>query len=432
MQYFDDPPRLQWPIICRRPLPAADPALLSRVDDILDSVEKDGDAALFRLTETFDGVRLNDLAVGPSEFQEAIDAIPPDLAAAIKQAAEMIRTFHQIQCTPEPVVETLPGVRCWRKSVPIEKVGLYIPGGTAPLFSTVLMLGIPAILAGCPEIYLCTPCDKQGKVPAAVLYAAQLLGIRQVFKIGGAQAIAAMAFGTQSIPAVHKIFGPGNGYVTCAKERVLQSGVAIDLPAGPSEVLIIADETAKPEWVAADLLAQAEHGLDSQVVLVAISGKLIEAVAAALYRQVQELPRKALALKALEQSFSVYFERLEDCLAFSNAYAPEHLILAVKNPMDYADKVTNAGSVFLGHYSPETAGDYASGTNHTLPTSGYARAYSGVSLDSFVKKISFQELSASGLAGLAPTLEVLSEAEGLAGHRNAVRIRMREGNSTDS
>lgn len=410
--------------MCRRPLPAADPALQSRVEEILREVRDKGDAALFRLTEVIDGVVPEVLSVSPEEFQAAMEVIPPELSAAIEAAAANIRKFHEVQCVPEPVVETLPGVRCWRRAVPIERVGLYIPGGTAPLFSTVLMLGIPAVLAGCSEIYLCTPCDKQAKVAPAILYAAQLLGIRQVFKLGGAQAIAAMAYGTESVPAVDKIFGPGNGYVTCAKERVLQAGVAIDLPAGPSEVLVIADQTAKPEWVAADLLAQAEHGGDSQVVLVTTSRELIHDVELALERQVQSLPRKDFASKALAQSFAVWFEKPEDCLAFSNTYAPEHLILSVADPATCAAQVRSAGSVFLGHHSPETAGDYASGTNHTLPTGGYARAYSGVSVDSFVKKITFQELTADGLARLAPTLEQLSESEGLAGHGRAVRIRL--------
>jgi len=346
------------------------------------------------------------------------------LKTAIATAAENIKKFHQAQQEPVIKIETMTGVSCWRKSVPIDRVGLYIPGGSAPLFSTLLMLGIPAQVAGCPDIILCTPPDRNGKVHPAILYTAQLLGINTIAKIGGAQAVAAMAFGTESIPAVYKIFGPGNQYVTVAKQIVSKLGVAIDMPAGPSEVLVLADEQADPEFVASDLLAQAEHGPDSQVVVVTDSESLLKQVEDAISRQIEDLPRKEIVVKALENSLGIVLADAEQMLAFSNLYAPEHLILALQNPEALADKVTNAGSVFLGNYTPESCGDYASGTNHTLPTNAYARAYSGVSLDSFMKKITFQQISEVGLRNIGATVETMAEAEGLQAHKNAVSIRL--------
>ncbi|MHA6247796.1 histidinol dehydrogenase [Pontibacter sp. CAU 1760] len=391
-------------------------------------VQEQGDAALLELAATYDGVQLEQLLATPEEIIAAEGMLPADLKGAILQAFSNIQLFHTQQAEPVKQVETMPGVTCWRKSVAIEKVGLYIPGGTAPLFSTLLMLGIPARIAGCSEIVLCTPPQKDGTIHPAILYTASLLGITQVVKAGGAQAIAAMAFGTESVPAVYKIFGPGNQYVTVAKQLVSKLGVAIDLPAGPSEVLVIADESANPAFVAADLLSQAEHGPDSQVVLLTNSEQLVEQVAQELQAQLAMLPREAFAAQALDNSLSIVFESVADMLDFSNVYAPEHLILSITNFEGALDSITNAGSVFLGNYSPESAGDYASGTNHTLPTNGYARAYSGVSLDSFVKKITFQHITPAGLQQIGATIETMAAAEGLEAHKNAVSIRLKEVN----
>ncbi len=394
---------------------------------ILSAVRKEGDAALHRYAAQFDGSVAEVLEISPSEYLSAEQALPSDLKSAIQQSYTNIRRFHEAQWEPEQRIETMPGVFCWRKSVPIGRVGLYIPGGTAPLFSTVLMLGVPAQLAGCPAIVLCTPPQKNGLVHPAVLYAAGLCGINRVFKIGGAQAIAAMAYGTESVPKVWKIFGPGNPWVTSAKQLVSLDGVAIDMPAGPSEVCVVADSTADPRFVAADLLSQAEHGADSQVLLISDSAPLISAVEKCLELQLAALPRADLAFQALQHSHALLVHNLEEALLWSNTYAPEHLILAVDQPEFWASRVTDAGSVFLGHYTPESAGDYASGTNHTLPTGGYARAYSGVSLDSFVKKISFQHILPKGLVELAPTVMTMAKAEGLEAHANAVEIRIRNG-----
>jgi histidinol dehydrogenase len=369
---------------------------------------------------------LNSLNVSPDEIQRTREKIDSNLKNAINLAKSNIERFHASQQKGEGVVETTPGVTCWRKSVPIERIGLYIPGGSAPLFSTILMLGIPARIAGCKEITLCTPCDENGTINPAILYTADLLGIRNIIKVGGAQAIAAMAYGTETIPSVYKIFGPGNQYVTRAKELVQQDGVAIDMPAGPSEVLVVADSTGNASYIAADLLSQAEHGPDSQVVLLSDTRSMLDLTLVELKKQLAELPRESTARQALTNSKAILFEDLAECISFSNTYAPEHLILASTNANHLATDVTNAGSVFLGNFSCESAGDYASGTNHTLPTNGYARNYSGVSVDSFVKKITFQELSSQGLQRIGKAIEIMAEAEGLIAHKNAVSIRLKD------
>lgn len=406
-----------------RPQLAA-PSLDAVVGTVLAAIRQEGDAAVRRYTAQFDGVDLADFRVSAAEQASAATALTPALRAAIQTAKHNIAAFHRQQEMPVQIVETMPGVQCWRKNVPIDKVGLYIPGGTAPLFSTVLMLGVPAQLAGCAEVVLCSPPRTDGTIHPAILYAAQLVGIQKIFKVGGVQAIGAMAYGTASVPAVYKIFGPGNQYVTAAKQLVSREQVAIDMPAGPSEVLVCADEGAPAGYVAADLLSQAEHGADSQVVLVAFSEAKVEAVQAAIAEQLAQLPRQALAQRALENSVAVVLPDQKSAVALINAYAPEHLILALADPLPLAEHITNAGSVFLGYYTPEAVGDYASGTNHTLPTNGYARAYSGVSLDSFVKKITFQQLSWAGLQNLGPTVEEMALAEQLTAHQQAVRLRL--------
>lgn len=394
------------------------------VKPIMKKVKRNGDSALYKFALEFDLVHLDSLAVTPEELEAAAAGIDEELKSAIEQAIINIDRFHRAQKVAPLDLETQAGVRCMRRSVPIERVGLYIPGGTAPLFSTVLMLGVPARIAGCKEIVLCTPPDRNGNVHPAILYTANLLGISQIFKTGGAQAIAAMMYGTESIPKVDKIFGPGNQYVTVAKLIAAQEGVAIDMPAGPSEVAILADASANPAFIAADLLSQAEHGVDSQVLLVTSEPKLAEAVNAELEKQLKDLPRSVLAEAVLLNSRVVILKDENDAMDFLNAYAAEHLILAVDNATEMAQKVVNAGSVFLGHLTPESVGDYASGTNHTLPTSGFARAYSGVSLDSFVKKITFQELSREGLQLVGPVVQIMAEAEMLHAHANAVTVRL--------
>lgn len=398
--------------------------LESAVLTVLSEVKRRGDAALFEYTSRFDGVQLNKLQVSEHEIQEAANLVSPALKEAMQLAAANIRRFHQAQVQPVEIIETMPGIQCWRKSVGIEKVGLYIPGGTAPLFSTILMLGIPASIAGCKEIVLCSPPDKTGKLHPAIIYAASLVGVTRIFKVGGAQAIAAMAYGTETIPQVFKIFGPGNQYVTCAKQLVQRDGLAIDMPAGPSEVAVFADATANPAYVAADLLSQAEHGVDSQVLLVTTDENLPEKVSEALTKQLEQLPRAQLAEKALQNSSAIVVSTKEEALEILNLYAAEHLILASDQANEIADKVVNAGSVFIGHLTPESVGDYASGTNHTLPTNGYAKAYSGVSVDSFVRKITFQELSPAGLMAIGPAVVEMASAEGLDAHAKAVTIRM--------
>jgi histidinol dehydrogenase len=398
-------------------------ALESKVQEVLDTVQAQGDDALFAYTKKFDGVELQGLEVSGAEIVAAKELVSEKLFAAMQQAAANIRRFHEDQLQEPQVIETMPGVRCWRKSVGIEKVGLYIPGGTAPLFSTILMLGIPASIAGCKEIILCSPPDKEGRLHPAILVAASLVGITRIFKIGGAQAIGAMAYGTQTVPKVYKIFGPGNQYVTCAKQLIQRGGIAIDMPAGPSEVAVFADESADPVFIAADLLSQAEHGIDSQVVLVTTDSAMPERVQEAIAIQIKKLPRAGLVEKALANSYAIVVKKLDDAMELLNKYAAEHLIIASDKAAEIASMVVNAGSVFLGHYSPESVGDYASGTNHTLPTNGYATAYSGVSVDSFVKKITFQELSVSGLESIAESVVQMARAEGLDAHANAVTIR---------
>ena len=395
-----------------------------RVEPILAQVRTEGDAALRRLTAQFDRVDLADLIASEAEIAGAEDLLTDELKAAIQAAHRNIRTFHETQLQPPQPVETMPGVVCWRKSVPIDRVGLYIPGGTAPLFSTVLMLGVPAQIAGCREVVLCTPANREGKVHPAILYAARLVGVQKIVKVGGAQAVAAMAYGTETVPKVYKIFGPGNQYVTAAKQLAAQDGVAIDMPAGPSEVAVLADDTAVPAFVAADLLSQAEHGPDSQVLLVSTSEQLIRDALVQIDTQLSQLPRHEMAAQTLRHSKAVLVKTEAEAVGLLNAYAAEHLILATDRAETLAAQVTNAGSVFLGHYTPEAAGDYASGTNHTLPTNGYARAYSGVSVDSFVKKITFQQITPDGLRHVGPVVEQMAAAEQLAAHRQAVTIRL--------
>jgi histidinol dehydrogenase len=418
------PEKSSWPDLCKRP-GIEKKQLEATIMGILDNVRYNKDYALLAYSEDFDGVRPENLKVTHSEISESEQHIPAGLKKALRVAQKNIKKFHSSQLTSEPVVETTKGVVCWRKSIPIERVGLYIPGGSAPLFSTLLMLGIPAKLAGCKEIIVCTPPGRDGKINPIILYTASLLGISNIFKVGGAQAIAAMAYGTETIPKVYKIFGPGNQYVTKAKELVMQDGIAIDMPAGPSEVMVIADSTADAGFVASDLLSQAEHGPDSQVIMLTNSQEVIEAVKSEVSRQIETLPRKEIALKAMEHSRLILLSSPANCIEFSNLYAPEHLIINTRNAGSDAEKITNAGSVFIGNYSCESAGDYASGTNHTLPTNGFARNYSGVSVESFMKKISFQEISAEGLKNLGPSIELLAQAESLAGHRNAVSIRLK-------
>jgi histidinol dehydrogenase len=399
-------------------------SLENTVANILREVKENGDEAVRRFTLMFDKVSPDHFEVGEEELRSAAASLSEELRSAIRQAKTNIEAFHGRQAQREAPVETMPGVTCWRRTVAIEKVGLYIPGGTAPLFSTLLMLGIPAMIAGCREIVLCSPPDTKGRLHPAILYAAGLVGVTKIFRVGGVQAIAAMAYGTKTIPRVYKIFGPGNQYVMCAKQLVQKDGTAIDMPAGPSEVAVYADETADPVFTAADLLSQAEHGVDSQVILVSPSPSVVDAVLSEIGRQAAQLPRAAIARAALENSRAFLVKDEQEAMELLNEYAPEHLILACRNAEELAERVINAGSVFLGHFSPESAGDYASGTNHVLPTNGYARAYSGVSLDSFVKKITFQQITREGMQRIGRAVELMAEAEGLQAHANAVRVRM--------
>ncbi len=394
------------------------------VRPILKKVKKKGDKALRQFALEYDHVELESIQVLPQEIAQAGQQVSTKLKEAIQQAYSNIRKFHEAQHSEMLSVETMAGVRCMRKDVPVQKVGLYVPGGTAPLFSSVLMLGVPAKLAGCQEIVMCSPPNREGKLHPAILYTAQLIGIEKIYKVGGAQAVAAMAYGTASIPKVYKIFGPGNQYVTVAKQIVSQKGLAIDMPAGPSEVAVYADETANPAFVASDLLSQAEHGVDSQVLLVTTDKNLMDRVASEIKKQLKQLPRREFAEAALENSVACVMKSHEDAVDLLNEYGPEHLIIATKDPHKAMDYVINAGSVFLGHFTPESAGDYASGTNHTLPTNGYAKSYSGVSLDSFMKKITYQEITEEGLLKLGPVVEVMAEAEELQAHKNAVTLRL--------
>ncbi|WP_299455314.1 histidinol dehydrogenase [uncultured Microscilla sp.] len=417
-----NPARSQWGELCTRAVIQAD-VIEEQVQAILDKVAKEGDAALKFFNEKFDQSKVDALEVSSEEIAQAGNALSEELKQAIRQAYHNIKVFHEAQKEPLKKIETIEGVTCWRKSVPIDKVGLYIPGGTAPLFSTVLMLGTPAQIAGCQQAVLCSPPNAEGKIHPAILFAADLVGIRQIYKVGGAQAIAAMGYGTETIAQTYKIFGPGNQYVTTAKTLLAKSGMAIDMPAGPSELAVIADDACVPAFVAADLLSQAEHGADSQVVLIATNDQVAEKVMKEVEKQVATLPRRDIAKKALQNSKAIVFDQLADAIAFSNFYAPEHLIIATQDFEQVAEQVTNAGSVFLGNFTPESAGDYASGTNHTLPTNSFARAFSGVSLDSFYKKITFQHLTKPGLQSIAQTIETMATAESLTAHQRAVSIR---------
>lgn len=423
MKVIRYPERAEWTSLLERPHIDMT-ALYATVNTVLADVRTRGDRAVLDYEEKFDRVRLSSLQVTEAEMEAAEQLIPEELKDALQQAERNIATFHEAQRFQGKKIETAPGVVCWQKAVPIEKVGLYIPGGTAPLFSTVLMLAVPARLAGCREIMLCTPPDREGRVNPAILYAARLAGVHRIFKAGGVQAIGAMAYGTETVPKVYKIFGPGNQYVMAAKQQVSLHEVAIDMPAGPSEVLVVADEKANPVFVAADLLSQAEHGADSQVLLVTTSDWMLERVREEVQVQLEQLPRRELAVRSLEHSKLILVRSMEEAMELANAYAPEHLILEVEDYASLAEKVVNAGSVFMGAYTPESAGDYASGTNHTLPTSGYARAYSGVNLDSFVRKVTFQELSPEGIRNIGPAIEKLASGEQLDAHKNAVTLRL--------
>ena len=424
MKKIIHPDRKDWAEILKRPVLNME-TLRGTVCEVLERVKSEGDKAVLEYEERFDKVKLESLAVTEEEMKEAEQNVPIELKVAILLAQRNIYTFHKKQKFETKKVETMEGVTCWQKAVGIEKVGLYIPGGTAPLFSTVLMLAVPARVAGCKEIVLCTPPNKEGKINPAILYAAQVSGVSKIFKAGGVQAIGAMAYGTESVPKVYKIFGPGNQYVMAAKQQVSLHDVAIDMPAGPSEVEVIADETANPAFVAADLLSQAEHGVDSQVVLITTSEKLMDEVEYEVQHQLSRLPRWEIAEKALANSKLVLVKDMDEAIAMTNEYAPEHLIIETKDYMELAEKVVNAGSVFLGSLTPESAGDYASGTNHTLPTNGYAKAYSGVSLDSFIRKITFQEITREGIQNVGPAIEVMAANEQLDAHKNAVTIRLK-------
>lgn len=424
MKVIKYPQKSEWSKILARP--AFDTSSLNAtVSSILAEIKSGGDKAVISYEEKFDKVQLSSLSVSQKEIEDSEKLLSEELKSAIRTAKDNIEKFHTAQKFEPKKIETTAGVVCWQKAVGIEKVGLYIPGGTAPLFSTVLMLAVPAKIAGCREIVLCTPPDKDGNVNPAILYAAKVAGVNKIFKIGGVQAIGAMAYGTESVPKVYKIFGPGNQYVVAAKQLVSLKEVAIDMPAGPSEVQVIADETANPAFIASDLLSQAEHGVDSQVILTTTNENIIQSVVTEIEKQLAELPRKEIAEKALQHSIAILLDNEEELIELTNEYAPEHLIIETKNYIDFVDKIINAGSVFLGHYTPESAGDYASGTNHTLPTNGHAKAYSGVNLDSFVKKITFQEISKEGIKNLGSTIEIMAENELLFAHKNAVTLRLK-------
>jgi len=423
MKKYINPSKDLWLNLTKRPTEEK-VSLTAVVNEVFNEIQMNGDAAIKQYSLQFDQVELTSFQIDEETIREAEEALPTDLKNAILLAKGNIERFHAAQLEKSKKIETSIGVNCWRESRAIEKVGIYIPGGSAPLFSTVLMLGIPAKIAGCKEIILCTPPSKKATVDPTILFAAQLVGVNRIFAVGGVQAIAAMTFGTESIPKVDKLFGPGNQYVTAAKQAATGFGVAIDMPAGPSEVLIIADQSCNPAFVAADLLSQAEHGVDSQVMLVSNNDGIVEQIVEEIQVQVKLLPRSVIAEAALDNSKAIVFNSINECIDFSNAYAPEHLILAVQNFADFTQMIRNAGSVFLGNYSCESAGDYASGTNHTLPTNGFARNYSGVSLDSFIKKITFQELTPEGLQAIGPAIELMAEAEQLIAHKNAVSVRL--------
>ncbi len=425
MKKIVNPLRSSWASITERPIFQIQ-EIQAQVRPILERVKKEGDDALREYTEQFDGVNLDKLYVDNQEIQAGLTRISVELKNAISTAAKNINDFHIIQKDPVRIAEVDDGVTCWQKSVPIEKVGLYIPGGTAPLFSTLLMLAIPAKIAGCKEIVVCSPPNKEGSLPDPVLATAAILGISRIYLVGGAQAIAAMAYGTNTIPAVHKIFGPGNQYVTAAKQLVVHEGVAMDLPAGPSELMVVAGDGAHPAYLAADLLSQAEHGVDSQVILTGLDLQLLSRIEQEVNAQLETLPRKEIARQSLAQSWVVSFDNLHELFSFVNDYAPEHLILASNDASEWEDLVSNAGSVFMGHYTPESAGDYASGTNHTLPTNGYAKTYSGINLDAYVKKITFQQITKNGIEYLGPHIIQMAEAEHLHGHARAVQLRIND------
>ena len=425
MKKILNPPKSDWAEILRRPTQTvAD--IEQTVNQIFDEIRLKGDSAVAKYTELFDGIKTEDLKVSSSEIENAGKELSEELKNAIKLAKANIEKFHSAQRTEKISVKTADGVNCWQEKKAIQKVGLYIPGGTAPLFSSILMLAIPAKLAGCDEVILCTPPDKKGEINPAILYTAELCGVTQIFKIGGIQAIGAMTFGTETVPQVYKIFGPGNQFVTVAKQLATKYQVAIDMPAGPSELLVYADDSANPSYVASDLLSQAEHGIDSQVILVSTSEALITKVSEEINSQLNDLPRKAIADKAIENSRLILLNTEEEALEMINEYGPEHFIICSENEEYFTSGVQNAGSVFIGNYTPESAGDYASGTNHTLPTNGYAKQYSGVNLDSFMKTITFQKISENGIREIGPAIELLAEAEGLQAHKNAVSIRLKD------
>jgi histidinol dehydrogenase len=425
MQHYIDPKKEIWENLLARPT-ASYTELEPIVAKVFNEVSVRGDAALKEYTAEFDQVALTDLVVEKSAIDQAITRLAPELKQAIQLAKTNIERFHGAQKTAKIAIETQSGVECWQEKRPIQKVGLYIPGGSAPLFSTILMLAIPAQIAGCTEIVLCSPPNKTGSLPDEVLYTAALCGVSQIYTVGGIQAIAAMTFGTETIPAVYKIFGPGNQYVTLAKQWATRYNVAIDMPAGPSELLVVADQSAHPAYVAADLLSQAEHGPDSQVILVTTSEEILPKVAAEIERQLQELPRREIAAKAMANSKMIAFPTDELAIDFINQYGPEHYIICMENEAQYVDAIQNAGSVFVGNYTPESAGDYASGTNHTLPTNGYAKQYSGVNLDSFLKQMTFQKISKEGIRAIGPSIEAMAAAEGLEAHKNAVTLRLND------
>ncbi|SHI89538.1 histidinol dehydrogenase [Pseudozobellia thermophila] len=423
MRKIYNPDRSEWKAILRRPTQTvAD--IEQTVEAIFKEVRDHGDASLRKYTEKFDGIVLEDLVVSEAEIREAADRVAPELKKAVQLAKNNIEVFHKAQKTERVSVETANGVHCWQEKRAIQKVGLYIPGGTAPLFSTILMLAVPATIAGCEELVLCSPPDKEGKINPAILYTAHLCGVGKIFKVGGIQAIASMTFGTESVPQVYKVFGPGNQYVTVAKQIATKYGIAIDMPAGPSELLVLADDSANPAFVASDLLSQAEHGVDSQVILVSTSKDMVDAVEKEVEKQLPRLPRKDIAEKAIANSKLIYVEDDRTANDLINAYGPEHYIVCVKNEDFFVDNIKNAGSVFIGNYTPESAGDYASGTNHTLPTNGYAKQYSGVNLDSFMKSMTFQKISETGIQEIGQAIEIMAEAEGLQAHKNAVTLRL--------
>ncbi len=424
MKTIKHPTKSYWPKLLKRPENDVS-ELFGKVRSVLDDVRENGDEAVTKYTKIFDGVELAEMQVSDNEIEHAVTLVPEKLKEAIKIAQKNIESFHAMQKENVRTLETIPGVKCWQKSVPIEKVGLYIPGGSAPLFSTVLMLAIPAKIAGCNEIVLCTPPSTSGTIDPAILYTASLVGVTKIFRAGGIQAIGAMAYGTETIPKMYKIFGPGNQFVMAAKQLVSLKDVAIDMPAGPSEVLVMADESANAEFIAADLLSQAEHGADSQVILVTTSEELTEKVKQAVEQQLNDLSRRETAEKSLYNSRIILLNTIDEMVELTNLYAPEHLIISMENDEAIAGRIINAGSVFLGNYTPESAGDYASGTNHTLPTNGYARAYSGVNLSSFVKKITYQKISQEGLKTVGPVIELMAEAEHLDAHKNAVSVRLK-------